>query len=821
MRIRVVVVPEPEPEPAAVLPRRGRESSISASATFSSSVRAFTSSAAAARAASARAASAAASAAILARDAPARSFKTARIAGVAGASIVDGDGGDDDDDGVEEEEEDDDEDALALAAVIASRSSRTSRSNASRSRRTSIEWRRGPTAGAPPPPPLPPRGANPAPRRTDPGPPPPVPVSTTSCTRAPAKTVVGSFRVFPTETSSPFVAATRSRTRSRSRSRCGGGIGGGFSRRALALDSPLQEAAFASSIFSLFAAFASSGSFHTSECRGGVQRRQMEIGVHIANAVVWGPVYRTHLNLLPLGQRRRVDHDRGALRPARHLAYRPPLERALEQPRRELLAEAAVPERAALPDAPDVEPSAPRERRGVRVPARERRHRVGDGRDPARRRRRRRARLADAPETPRDAVRVQRERVRLPARRRDDHDDLARIFFLSSSSSSSSRSPVRDAPRRRHRDVVGHVRVPELPAVAVAPRVQLSVVDDRGGVPHAARDVRDDAPAESLHASRSRLRRRRARRAAAAAAAAAAAVPERVKRALAPGEQRAVHGHGGDVEHPDADARYARLRRRRRRRRKPNPRQRPSRRRVLRGRPAAAAADAKVVAGPSPRVQRAAAVFHAVVVAIARQHDGAIAAASHHRARAAVAAAAGFNVEHVVRGAHARRRRAVDDVAVPEPPADAVAPRVHSARARRRDRVPRPERDRARVARGASERGDGRRRHHEAVDDDVMRRRRERLRRRHHARDAAPDEDVAGRRRRGVSAARGRVGGRARALGAVRGGIGGGERRRRRHHRCRLRVASRRRGRASRRLDREPDPAHPRRALRRVLAREI
>eukprot|EP00982_Pelagococcus_subviridis_P017624 31552-Pelagococcus_subviridis.AAC.8 len=38
-----------------------------------------------------------------------------------------------------------------------------------------------------------------------------------------------------------------------------------------------------------------SGSFHTSECRGGVQRRQVEIGVHHAIAVVWEPVYRTHL----------------------------------------------------------------------------------------------------------------------------------------------------------------------------------------------------------------------------------------------------------------------------------------------------------------------------------------------------------------------------------------------------------------------------------------------------------------------------------------------------------------------------------------------
>ena len=61
--------------------------------------------------------------------------------------------------------------------------------------------------------------------------------------------------------------------------------------------------------------------FYTSECRGGVQRRQVElkgaeggdskrgmsgemrrekslrIGVHHANGVVWGPVYRTHLTL--------------------------------------------------------------------------------------------------------------------------------------------------------------------------------------------------------------------------------------------------------------------------------------------------------------------------------------------------------------------------------------------------------------------------------------------------------------------------------------------------------------------------------------------
>jgi hypothetical protein len=61
------------------------------------------------------------------------------------------------------------------------------------------------------------------------------------------------------------------------------------------------------------------GSFHTKRCRGGVERRQLElkgveggdrnrgvdgemrrakslrIGVHHANAVVWGPVYRTHL----------------------------------------------------------------------------------------------------------------------------------------------------------------------------------------------------------------------------------------------------------------------------------------------------------------------------------------------------------------------------------------------------------------------------------------------------------------------------------------------------------------------------------------------
>eukprot|EP00982_Pelagococcus_subviridis_P016178 31457-Pelagococcus_subviridis.AAC.21 len=39
------------------------------------------------------------------------------------------------------------------------------------------------------------------------------------------------------------------------------------------------------------------GSFHTSERRGGVERRQLEIGVHHADAVVWGPVYRTRLSL--------------------------------------------------------------------------------------------------------------------------------------------------------------------------------------------------------------------------------------------------------------------------------------------------------------------------------------------------------------------------------------------------------------------------------------------------------------------------------------------------------------------------------------------
>eukprot|EP00982_Pelagococcus_subviridis_P013831 31284-Pelagococcus_subviridis.AAC.4 len=38
------------------------------------------------------------------------------------------------------------------------------------------------------------------------------------------------------------------------------------------------------------------GPFHTKRCRGGVHRRQLEIGVHHADAVVWGPVYRTRLN---------------------------------------------------------------------------------------------------------------------------------------------------------------------------------------------------------------------------------------------------------------------------------------------------------------------------------------------------------------------------------------------------------------------------------------------------------------------------------------------------------------------------------------------
>eukprot|EP00982_Pelagococcus_subviridis_P016438 31478-Pelagococcus_subviridis.AAC.9 len=44
------------------------------------------------------------------------------------------------------------------------------------------------------------------------------------------------------------------------------------------------------------------GPFYTSKSRGGVERCQLElkgveggIGVHHANAVVWGPVYRTHL----------------------------------------------------------------------------------------------------------------------------------------------------------------------------------------------------------------------------------------------------------------------------------------------------------------------------------------------------------------------------------------------------------------------------------------------------------------------------------------------------------------------------------------------
>eukprot|EP00982_Pelagococcus_subviridis_P012164 31149-Pelagococcus_subviridis.AAC.2 len=36
-------------------------------------------------------------------------------------------------------------------------------------------------------------------------------------------------------------------------------------------------------------------SIQSDERRGGVHRRQVEIGVHHANAVVWGPVYRTRL----------------------------------------------------------------------------------------------------------------------------------------------------------------------------------------------------------------------------------------------------------------------------------------------------------------------------------------------------------------------------------------------------------------------------------------------------------------------------------------------------------------------------------------------
>eukprot|EP00982_Pelagococcus_subviridis_P009741 30942-Pelagococcus_subviridis.AAC.7 len=91
---------------------------------------------------------------------------------------------------------------------------------------------------------------------------------------------------------SASASASRSRRRPRRRAPCTAPASGRCRRSTRVASPTARRSRFAPS-----RRRRASGSFHTSECRGGVERRQLEIGVHHADAVVWEPVYRTRLNV--------------------------------------------------------------------------------------------------------------------------------------------------------------------------------------------------------------------------------------------------------------------------------------------------------------------------------------------------------------------------------------------------------------------------------------------------------------------------------------------------------------------------------------------
>ena len=200
--------------------------------------------------------------------------------------------------------------------------------------------------------------------------------------------------------------------------------------------------------------------------------------------------------------------------------------------RRGFVRRPAVSERASSTYTPRVQPRAVlRRRRRVRVAARQVVNSLGK-RHARRRRRRRAARLPDRSAHPHPPVRVERQRVPLPARHASEiHRTLGR--------------------RRHHRRRVRgrrDVAEAEFPAIRVAPRPQTSpgVGSDRRvargerhrrRVPHSARYRQRSPAGQSRDASR--RRRRRSSR--------VGAVSQRSERALAPRPHPAVLGDGGGV----------------------------------------------------------------------------------------------------------------------------------------------------------------------------------------------------------------------------------------------------------------------------------